>query len=143
MPPEGPERAEAEALDSDTEALWGQLQQALATKRELQRKLATAENVARLWERHRGAVQALASSHGPGGAAAAIDGAQQLTSTLQQGWHLLRTAEGAGAAAGAAGDDATATGPRGLQQRFTQRRAEINTVSVPDLGLLSSLICSS
>ena len=34
-------------------------------------------------------------------------------------------------------------GPRGLQQRFTQRRAEINTVSVPDLNLLSNLLCAS
>ena len=72
-----------------------------------------------------------------------LDNAQQLNTTLQKGWQLLRTAE-AESADGDMGDvDGQPTGPRGLHQRFSQRRTEINTVSVPDLSLLSSLLCAS
>ena len=137
-PPEGPASAEVEALDAETDALWAQLQNALATKRELQRKVASAENAAALWEKHRESVQRLASSHDSNGAGVtdALEGAEQLTSTMRQGWHLLRTAE---AASGPApGDEQLAetttapTGPRGLQQRFQQRRGEIETVRPPN-----------
>ena len=119
-----------------------------ATKRELKRKLAAAENVAALWEAHRESVQQLALSQEGGGAVAALDGTQRLNETLQQGWQLLKTTND-GAAAGVTGSSGEvppttqAPGPRGLQQRFAQRRGEIATVSVPDLGLLSSLLCAS
>lgn len=140
-PPEGPDASEAASIDAETEALWAQLQQALATKRELQRKLATAENVAKLWATHRESVQQLANAHATSGIVNALDNAQQLNGTLQQGWQLLRSAE---ATTGEANDASTQpTGPRGLHQRFSQRRAEINTVSMPDLSLLSSLLCAS
>ena len=135
--------AEAAGLDSETAALWARLQQALATKRELKRKLTAAENVSALWAAHRASVQQLAASQEANGAAAALDGADQLSGALANGWQLLNKS---GAAAGqenpaaSAASEAAGPGPRGLQQRFTQRRAEINTVSVPDLGLLSSLL---
>ena len=137
-PPEGPASADVEALDGETNALWAQLQHALATKRELQRKIASAENAAKLWEKHRESVQQLASSHQSSGAGVteALEGAQQLSSTMQQGWHLLRTAEAASGPAAPGeqppADAATApTGPRGLQQRFQQRRGEFETVRPP------------
>lgn len=138
-PPRPPDAAESASLDAETNALWAELQRALATKRELQRKLASAENVAKLWASHRESVQQLAAAHSENGIGRALDSAQQLNGTLQQGWQILRTAE-----AVASLDAPTApTGPRGLHQRFSQRRTEINTVSVPDLSLLSSLLCAS
>jgi phage shock protein A len=131
---------EAQSLEAESAALWAQLQTALATKRELKRKVAAAENVTALWEAHRDSVQQLAAAQQANGAVAALDGTQRLRSTLQQGWTLLGTVDGAAGATDAA---ATARGPRGLQQRFAQRRFDISTVSVPDLGLLSQLLCAS
>ena len=141
-PPQAPDAVETANLEAETNALWAELQRALATKRELQRKLASAENVAKLWASHRESVQQLAAAHSASGLGHTLDSAQQLNGTLQQGWQILRTAE-------AVGDVETAcsglapTGPRGLHQRFSKRRTEINTVSVPDLSLLSSLLCAS
>lgn len=164
---------EATALDDDVDALWVQVQQALSTKRELQRKLAGAENMAKLWEAHRESVQQLAASQrGNGsrrpfplrpllaslatshaflishhtlrvcrvrraGAATALEATQHLTGTLRRGWQLLESERANGA-----GTDTT-TGPRGLQQRFSQRRTQISTVGVADLGVLSSLLSAN
>jgi len=82
-------------------------------------------------------VQELAAAQKASGVIAALEGTQQLTSSIQQGWQMLK-ADG-----GATADAPTAHGPRGFQQRFTQRRAEISTVSVPDLGLLSKMVSAS
>lgn len=138
-PPEGPAAEEVRALDSEADAQYERLQRALATKRELQRKLAAAQSLAALWAAHRDSVAQLAAAQQASGVQSALDGSQQLTSTLRQGWQILEATDGASAAA----VPPTAAGPRGLQQRFLQRRAEISTVSVPDLGLLSSLLCAS
>lgn len=144
--PTAPNGDEAMGLDAETDALWAQLQQALAMKRALKQKIAHAENAKGLWERHCESVRQLAASQQASSTADALQGAQQLTSTLEQGWQRLRAAEGATAPASMeedGADAAAAPGPRGLQQRFAQRRMQISTVSVPDLGVLSSLLCAS
>ena len=141
-PPGAPSEAELSALDAETATLRVRLQQALATKRELKRKLAAAQNVSALWEAHRGAVQQLAASQQLDGAVGALEGTQEVHARLKQGWKALGGPPDPSAApSGAAA--APGPGPRGLQQRFTQRRAEISTVSVPDLSLLSNLLCAS
>lgn len=112
------------ALDSEADAQYERLQRALATKRELQRKLAAAQSLAALWAAHRDSVAQLAAAQQASGVQSALDGSQQLTSTLRQGWQILEATDGASAAA----VPPTAAGPRGLQQRFLQRRAEISTV---------------
>ena len=50
-------------MDADMDGLWTQLQQALATRRALQRQIAAAQRTTTLWEAHRESVQQLASSH--------------------------------------------------------------------------------
>ena len=137
-PPDAPAGNEDALLDAETEALWARLQQALATKRELQKKVTYAQNVKAVWESHRAGVQRLAASQQDDAAERAIQGATQLKSTLQQGWSILRGVEGGSDAA-----PAPSQGPRGLQQRFAQRRAQIETVGVADLGVLSSLLTAS
>lgn len=137
-PPAAPADGEDARLDTETEALWARLQQALATKRELQKKVTYAQNVKALWENHRPSVQRLAATQQDDAAERAIHGATQLRSTLQQGWQILRDADGSGE-----GASAPAPGARGLQQRFARRRAQVETVNVADLGVLSSLLCAS
>ena len=141
-PGAAPAADEAERLDAETAALEERVQKALSTKRELKRKLAAAQNVSALWAAHRTGVQQLASSQQAEGAVSALEGTQRLNGTLKQGWQLLKSADAAADDTSAA-PSTEAPGPRGLQQRFTQRRAEISTVSVPDLSLLSSLLCAS
>lgn len=131
---------EAAQLDVECAQLEAQLAQAVATKREVKRKVAAAENLVNMWEVHRVSVQQLAAAQRANGALAALEGTQQLNVSIQQGFQMLKTADADGAATTA---DATAHGPRGLQQRFTQRRAEISTVSVPDLSLLSKMVSAS
>ena len=139
-PGAAPAADEVERLDAETVALEERVQQALSTKREIKRKLAAAQNVSALWAAHRTSVQQLAAAQQAEGAVSALEGTQRLNGTLKQGWQLLKSAD-------ATADDTSAApaapGPRGLQQRFTQRRAEISTVSVPDLSLLSSLLRAS
>ena len=141
-PPEATATEEDARLEAEADGLWAQLQQALATKRTLERKLAAAQQTTALWESHRESVQQLAASHEAGGVENALNGAQQLSATLQGGWQLLESADGARGPARAAAAAAT-TGPRGLQQRYSQRRAQISTVGVPDLAQLSSLLAAS
>lgn len=128
--------ADEAALDGEIAALMTRLQSALATKRELQRKVSTAANAQAVWEQHRESVTELARSHESDKLESALQGTRQLTETLQQGWQMLRSAE-----AGAARAEG-APGPRGLQQRFAQRRGQIETVGVPDLQTLSSMLCA-
>ena len=125
-------------IDSEVDALWTQLQQALATKRELARQVAAAQDLKSVWAAHQEGVQQLAASQEADGVENALQGVQQLNSTLRRGWQLLRSSEGDEAGAAGAG-----LGPRGLQERFSQRRSQIETVSVPDLQHLSSLLCGS
>ena len=70
----------------------------------------------------------------------ALQGTQQLTQTLQHGWQLLRSGDAAEERPTCGGG---APGPRGLQQRFAQRRTQIGTVSVPDLQQLSSMLAAN
>lgn len=143
-PPEQPE--EAGELEAEIDGLWTQLQHALATKRELGRKVAAAQQSAALWEAHKGNVQQLAGSHAQAGLEEALQGTQRLTQTLEQGWALLRNGEEGGAAAEPrAACGGGAPGPRGLQQRaaLSQRRGQIGTVSLPDLQQLSSMLTAN
>ena len=132
-PPEAMATEEDTQLDAEREQLWVQLQQALVTKRELQRKLSAAQATTTLWEEHRETVKQLAASHQSNNIENALNGVQQLNSTLQDGWTLVRPSAGAAASA-------HAHGPRGLQQRFTHRRARIGTVNANDLLHLTSLL---
>ena len=127
-------------IDSEVDALWTQLQQALATKRELARKVAAAQDLKSVWAAHQEGVQQLAASQGAGGMEKALLGIQEVYSTLQRGWQLLRQSEAAEAAGGARG---AGNGPRGLEERFAQRRAQTDTVGVPDLQHLSTLLRGS
>lgn len=90
-----------------------------------------AENMKAVWARHRERVHELAFLQHSSSAEVALHGAQQLASTLQRGWQLLRTARRAGNGDGDGGSSlpTSVPGPRGLQQRFMQRRAQISTAS--------------
>eukprot|EP00966_Prymnesium_polylepis_P124098 2869750-Prymnesium_polylepis.1 len=59
---------ERDNLDGELELLWAHLQRSLATRRELQRKLASAQQTTALWEANRQCVQQLAESYKPDGA---------------------------------------------------------------------------
>jgi hypothetical protein len=61
-PPPATAAGEDEQLNAELDTLSNQLQRALATKRELKRKLATAEQMTALWEANRENVQQLAAS---------------------------------------------------------------------------------
>lgn len=137
-PPEATAAEEDARLDADMESLWTRLQQTLATRRALQRQIAAAQRTTALWETHRESVQQLASSHESAGVEAALQGVQQLSNTLQDGWQLLRSSE-----AGMPPELPATTGVRGLQQRYSHRRAQISTVGVQDLMQLSSMLTAS
>lgn len=135
-PPGATMTEEETQLDAETEALWTQLQQALATKRELQRKLTAAHATTSLWATHRESVQQLAESQKASNVENTLQGVQQLGRTLHEGWQLLRSSEGADG--GRRGP--MVPGPRGALQRYSQRRTQISTAGVPDLQQLSSLL---
>ena len=59
---------ERDNLDEEIDGLWAQLQQALATRRELQRKVVSAQKATQLWEANRQAVHQLAEAYQPDGA---------------------------------------------------------------------------
>lgn len=143
--PPAPTGVQAGSLDAEVDTLWAQLQQALATKRVLRKKLTYAENMQAVWGRHRERVNELAFLQHASSAEVALHGAQKLASTLRRGWQSLRMARRGDSGEGDSGSNlpTSVSGPRGLQQRFMQRRAQISTVSVPDLGQLSSLLCAS
>ena len=68
-----------------------------------------------------------------------LNGSEQLTGMLQQSWKLLHSFDAHICPAGASAEQHAK--PRALQQRFAQRRAQVNTVSVGDLKQLSSVLC--
>ena len=136
-PPQAIAAEEDAQLDAETEALWLQLQQALATKRELTRTLTAAETTLELWTTHRDSVMQLAASQQSSQVDSTLRGVQQLTNTLQDGWQMLRSSEAGGGRAG------TVPGPRGALQRYSQRRAQITTTSPADLLNISSLLTAS
>ncbi|KAL1515993.1 hypothetical protein AB1Y20_002606 [Prymnesium parvum] len=135
------------SLDAELEELWARLQQSLATRRELQLKLASAEKATQLWEANRPAVQKLAESYTADGVQSVMEDAARLSEAQQQSWKLLRGLD--------MGSDMLSYGenapndcpvtPRAvaLQRRFAHRKAQTATISVGDLQHLSSMLCAS
>ena len=134
---------ERDNLDKDIEGLWVRFQQALAMRRELQRKVVSAQKATQLWEANRQAVHQLAETYEPDGVRSIMQDAEQLTRTQQQSWMLLR-----GLDVSSCAEEHYPEGPAqpralALQQRFTHRRMNTSTVSVGDLQQLSSMLCAS
>ena len=125
------------AVDAEVGTLESQLYQQTVLRRELQRKLAAAQAQSRAWEAERQNVRALADPQGRDALHRALTSSAQLDAALRAAQQLV-----GGAAPTAAAPPASralmALG--GAEQQHASRRAQIATVSVPDLAQLASLI---
>ena len=144
------------AVDAEVGTLESQLYQQTVLRRELQRKLAAAQAQSRAWEAERQNVRALADPQGRDALHRALTSSAQLDAALRAAQQLVGGAAPTAAAPPASralmalgGAAPTAAAPPasralmalgGAEQQHASRRAQIATVSVPDLAQLASLI---
>ena len=107
--------ADESGIDAELEGLWTQLRQELATKSELQQRVATASREVQRWEAHRTGVESLCTESRSEAVGRLLRDGRQLDGELRRGREQLQ--------AGAGGQEAPC-----LQHALSERRIQISTV---------------
>ena len=113
--------ADQSGIDAELEELWAQLRQELATKSELQQRVAVASRETQRWEAHKQAVDDLCTTRRSDALGRVLHEARQLDEELRRGREQLH---GSG----------SAEGPACVQKGLSDRRIEISTVTQPLRG---------
>ena len=124
------EGVDESAVDEQLEGLWAQLRQELATKAELQQRVAAAGREVQRWEAHRHVVEELCSARRSEALERVLHEARQLDAELRRGREQL---QGSGSADGSAPS---------FQQAISERRIQISTAGLSDLKVLGSMLCA-
>mmetsp|Transcript_16889 Transcript_16889/g.40164 ORF Transcript_16889/g.40164 Transcript_16889/m.40164 type:complete len:220 (+) Transcript_16889:25-684(+) len=120
--------ADQSGIDAELEELWAQLRQELATKSELQQRVAAASRETQRWEAHQHAVEGLCTTRRSEALGRVLHEARQLDEELRRGREQLH--------------GSTAEGPTCVQKALSDRRIQISTAGVSDLKVLSSMLCT-
>jgi len=120
--------ADHSGIDAELEELWAQLRQELATKSELQQRVAAARRETQRWEAHQHAVEGLCTARRSEALGRVLQEARQLDEELRRGREQLH--------------GSTAEGPTCVQKALSDRRIQISTAGVSDLKVLSSMLCT-
>ena len=107
--------ADESGIDAELEGLWAQLRHELATKSELQQRVATASREVQRWEAHRTGVESLCTESRSEAVGRLLRDGRQLDGELRRGREQLQ--------AGAGGQEAPC-----LQHALSERRIQISTV---------------
>ena len=108
------EGADQSGIDAELEELWAQLRQELATKSELQQRVAAASRETQRWEAHQHAVEGLCTTRRSEALGRVLHEARQLDEELRRGREQLH--------------GSTAEGPTCVQKALSDRRIQISTV---------------
>ena len=106
--------ADQSGIDAELEELWAQLRQELATKSELQQRVAAASRETQRWEAHQHAVEGLCTTRRSEALGRVLHEARQLDEELRRGREQLH--------------GSTAEGPTCVQKALSGRRIQISTV---------------
>ena len=107
--------ADQSGIDAELEELWAQLRQELATKSELQQRVAAASRETQRWEAHQHTVEGLCTTRRSEALVRVLHEARQLDEELRRGREQLH--------------GSTAEGPACVQKALSDRRIQISTVT--------------
>ena len=107
--------ADQSGIDAELEELWAQLRQELATKSELQQRVAAASRETQRWEAHQHTVEGLCTTRRSEALVRVLHEARQLDEELRRGREQLH--------------GSTAEGPACMQKALSDRRVQISTVT--------------
>mmetsp|Transcript_15355 Transcript_15355/g.46772 ORF Transcript_15355/g.46772 Transcript_15355/m.46772 type:complete len:219 (-) Transcript_15355:274-930(-) len=122
--------------DAETAELWHQLQQRVAQKRQLKRRLAAVRRLELAWEAQRASFEQVANLYKPEDVEAILQKARHLHETLRAGLSTDYALASAGRVENAIFD------LEDDRSKNLHHRKVINTVSVNDLQRLSSVLCT-